>query len=171
MRRFSLRFLWDNRPARRRVTCRAHELPKAGRQNQVRQITKHRCRRRGAIIRFRHQLRLLLTPRRHLTHSWLRRVQAQAPIRCRLPRHRLLPERPPHRRLESLICHPILLRPGWLPWLSHWSNKAILSSRSSHHHGTDFSESHARSSDRSVGYRYRDQAVTTGWHVPDYQWG
>src|SRR2546430_1196860 len=137
MRRFSRRFLWV-RPARKRVTCTARELPKAGRRNQVRQITKHRCRRRRAIIRFRHQLRFLLIPLPHLTHYWLRRVQAQAPVRCPLPRHRLLPERPPHRRLESLICHPILLRPGWLPWLSHWSSKAILSSRCSHDRSTDF---------------------------------
>src|SRR4029077_3266666 len=170
MQRFSRRFLWD-RSARKRVTRTARKLPKADRRNQARQITKHRCRPRRAIVRFRRQLRLLPIPPPHLTLYWLRRVPAQAPMRCRRLRHRLLPERPPHRRLESPICHPILLRPGWLPWLSHWSSKAILSTRCSHDRSTDFSESHARSSDRSVGYRYRDQAVTTRWDVPDYQWG
>src|SRR5919198_2071326 len=50
----------------------------------------------------------------------------------------LLPERPPHRRLESLICHPILLRLGWLPWLSRRSCKAILSARCSLHRSPDF---------------------------------
>jgi len=136
MRRFSRRFPWG-RPARKRVTCTARELPKAGRRNQARQTTKRRCLRRRATIRFRRLLRLRPIPPRRLTPCWLHRAQALALIRCRVLIHRPLPERPPHRRLESLTCHPILLCPGWLPWLSHRSSKAILSARCSHHRSTD----------------------------------
>ena len=167
MRRFSRRFLWD-RPARKRVIRTARELRKAGRRNQGRQTTKRRCRRRRGTVRCRHQLRLLPIPPLRLILYSLRRAQAQPPVRCRLPGHRLLPERPPHRRLESLICHPFLPRLGWLPWLSHRTSKAILSARCSRYRSTHFQESQPRSPDRSIGYRYGDQADTTRWNVPDY---
>ena len=135
MRRFSRRFRWD-RPARKRLTRTARELPKAGRRNRARQIMKRRCLRRRAIARFRRLLRSRPIPPLRLTSCWLRPAQAQAPIRCRVLTHRPLPEHPPHRRLESLTHHPILLCRGWLPWLSRRPSKAILSARRSHHRST-----------------------------------
>src|SRR5215469_3770934 len=151
MRRFSRRFPW-HKPARKRATCTERELPKADRQSRVLQTTKRRCLPRRAIIRFRRRLRLRLIPLLRLSLCWLRRPQAQAPIRRHLPRHRPLPERLPLRRLESLILYYLLLRPRWLPWLSRRSSEAILSARCSYHRGSDFYESQPRSTDRSIGY-------------------
>src|ERR1043166_2291791 len=110
------------------------ERPEPGRRrSQVKQITKHRCRPRTLIIRFRHlrhlPLTLLLRPTLPLRPTLLlllitcldRRARAEAPIHLLAQRHR------PHRRLESSTRDSILSRPRWLPWLSRRAGEAVLS--------------------------------------------
>src|SRR5436190_11840164 len=175
MPRFSLLLLWE-RLARKRMTHREHterDPPEASPPNRARQITKHRYLQRRRMFRFLRLLRLHPIPRPRLNRCFLSRVREPAPvlIPLKLPRHRPLPKRPPHRRLEIVICGNILLRAKWLPRLSHRASETLLSEGCSHHRGANFCKPHARSSRRSISHRYCDQAVTTGWDVSDYERG
>src|SRR6266481_8702545 len=113
--------------ARKRPTHMAGGLPEPSPQSRVRQITKRRYLRPRLILRYRRRLPLRPIRLPRLNHCCLCRARARVRIRPLLPAPRPLQERPPHRHLESLIRDSVLLGLEWLPWLSHRTGKAILS--------------------------------------------
>src|SRR6266550_3394167 len=145
------------------------DLPEVNRPSRVHRITKRPCLHRTAIARFRRRLRSRRIPLLRLNLWRLCQARVQAPILRALPEHRLPPKNPPYRRLESLTRDNPLPRDLGLPWVSRRAGKAVLSPGRSQHCGADVQESHARAARRSLGDRYGDQTIPTGWHVSDYK--